>query len=329
MVRLLLIRHGENAENVMLAYVNSQVRKQMLTETEAINFLRVNITEFADGPLTPRGLSQAEALGAKWGPALVRYQEARQGSAIHLFVSPVQRALQTIDPLARCLGKAYTVVPDLAEIHATVARDDRLDWMPKIREAEGRGDYEQVEVWMESMEGHWKAAGLNEAEIRSRFPLAMLDFHGLVHTPFPQDGDRWCRWGPEGTRRQRLRMKRVAAWLESLRESLPEDDIVCVVSHGGTMTVLLREIFAGGDDKFNFEGHDNTSVTSVRLDKQPWQGEKSKGAWHSAPYRKYRMEFMNRVDHLHPMNGPLNEMDGLFMFGDESNPPTRMRFEND
>ena len=59
------------------------------------------------------------------------------------------------------------------------------------------------------------------------------------------------------------RIERVVAWLFSLRDTLPDNDVVVVVSHGGTISLTLRAVLSAADPLFYYGSTDNTSVTSL------------------------------------------------------------------
>ena len=92
-VRLLLIRHGESANNA--AYAATGQRTGRVPEPE----------------LTPRGHQQAAALGA----ALAAHGVPGIGPVTTLLSSPMLRAVQTAAHLSRALGLPVGLCPDAYE----------------------------------------------------------------------------------------------------------------------------------------------------------------------------------------------------------------------
>lgn len=85
---IILVRHGASASD--------------LAEKLAYGDLTL-----ADPPLSPVGLSQAEAVAKR----------LKSESITHIFVTPLRRTQQTAAPLAELTGIAPLVIPDLREAH--------------------------------------------------------------------------------------------------------------------------------------------------------------------------------------------------------------------
>lgn len=85
-------------------------------------------TGVSDIALTPRGLEQAEALGA-WAA----------GAGLDAIVtSPLSRARRTAEPAARATGIAPVVEPDLLEVDFGVAEGRTLGEPPRLPPPRGR-----------------------------------------------------------------------------------------------------------------------------------------------------------------------------------------------
>jgi len=137
-VDLLLIRHAECEGNVNGAPVAE------------------------DWPLTPRGRQQAEALALRLVCEAVRPD--------HIFSSPMLRALQTTDILARGLGVTFQVMTDLAEV--SLADCEGLS----VAEAEKRFPGLSLESPEQSAQ-RWRFPGgesLKELRERGRRAIASL-----------------------------------------------------------------------------------------------------------------------------------------------------------
>ena len=323
MVRILLIRHGENLDNVAMARTQLRMERGELGDPmEALRFMRAEMTDEGDGPLTPAGERQAQALGDYYAPMLAPFAASGR---LHLFCSPILRTLQTIAPLARNLGAhKVTVKPDVAELPALATRKERQEWYGKIGERERAGDLATVRRWMREMDGKWTPCGLTGEEIVSRFNFAVLDadaFPSASHRQQP-----WCAWGCESEERGHERMQRVVAWFYHLRDTLPDDHVVAICSHGNTIGLVLRALLSEMDPERSFHGYDNTGVASVMLNKPPGRKDAPKltGAktfFRPRQWRRVTLEFSNRLDHLVALLGE-NRLQGFFTCAGHINAPT-------
>ena len=88
MVRVMLVRHGENEENVTMARMQLEMHQGTVSSQDLdglMRIMRANTTGDMDGSLTEIGSAQAEALADYWTPMLRKYVEKNPGSKIHLF----------------------------------------------------------------------------------------------------------------------------------------------------------------------------------------------------------------------------------------------------
>ena len=104
-MRLLLIRHGETGSNANMHRAIVELEREFgkggYTQRELNKRIRIDPSaEDGDTMLTELGESQAEALGEHWAPLL--HDKAASGQ-LHVFVSPMVRCCQTVDPLMRRL----------------------------------------------------------------------------------------------------------------------------------------------------------------------------------------------------------------------------------
>lgn len=100
----------------------------------------------ADYPLTAAGREQARALGARWG------QSGRQFDLI--LTSPLVRALETAEIIARSTGTAVEVDPAWSERNVgEISGLTRAEAMERFPESEGRKRYDPVG---RSGEGDWE-----------------------------------------------------------------------------------------------------------------------------------------------------------------------------
>ena len=117
MVRVVFIRHGMTHENLHGARMAIRIAKGQVdpADREAIS-LRERMEEgpseaSGDTQLSDHkggGVREARLLGEYWAPMLREYAELGK---LHVYVSAMQRCMQTADPLLRALGVDATIEP--------------------------------------------------------------------------------------------------------------------------------------------------------------------------------------------------------------------------
>ena len=318
-MRLLLIRHGENLDNVVMARVQLAFDRKLFEKaTDGFVAMRKYSTDHSDGKLTSMGKKQAQALGAYWGPIFDEYRRKTNGK-IYMYSSPILRAMETAEPLAKQLNIPVVVRPDLAEMPALVARNDRAKWQEEIGKLEYRQQHDKLRKLMKEIQ--WERCGMTGNEILSKFPTYKLQKEGT--NIFNDLEKKWCDFGIESTEKRENRCKRIISWLYDLRDTLNSEDMVIAVGHGGQIGYTLRGLFHNFDQDFAYGSADNTSVTSILM-KKPKEEEKAERKRRGLgkrpltffgpdTWRRVQMEFNNRVDHLIALLGQ-NRSLGLFSF---------------
>ena len=248
--------------------------------------------EDGDTHLTPLGESQAELLGKHWAPLL---QAKAVAGDLRVFVSPMIRCCQTVEPLMIRLRRALPTFTaqlkmNLFELPGLVHNDD---WavFDEIDELVAKGTTEaRTAVGGLLKAKSWKACGMTAKIARERFPWAR------TMADFPEDSP-WYTQGFESPKRTAARIRGVVAELRELQFSLPEEAVVVFVSHGGTISELINHLLLGDDRTVSFEGIANTSVTCFHL---PRIAGTIVSPLKSAfdPEIEINMLFMNRTEHL-------------------------------
>jgi broad specificity phosphatase PhoE len=204
---VLLIRHGESANNVLWA-----------GDRAAFYAARSD-----DPPLTPLGVRQAQA---------VADHLAATGERIdRLIASPMLRAIQTAQPIARALGLPVEI---WVEVH------------------EHGGMYVGNP---ETGEGFETRSGLSRAELTELLPDAVLPDH-LGH-------EGWWTGGHEDERVCAVRTGGVLARLVD-EAGRAADDRVAIVTHGAFADGLLAAAAGAPPGRVEFH-HDNTGRTLLRF----------------------------------------------------------------
>ncbi len=225
-MRLLLIRHGQSANNV-------------LAESDGHDYDLYMSTRSPEPPLTELGKQQAELLAQQLAEGTARQTSpsvrqawvTREYPIDELYVSPMLRALQTAAPIGRKLGLQPRVWRDIHE-HGGVFT----------------GNPEKGNVV--------SYAGLNREEMAAQFPTYVLsDDIGAAG---------WWEGGYEELDVCYRRAQRVAAALYAMAATEP-DRAVALVTHGTFLDNLFHALFTPGecyDDRVHFS-HLNTSVSRV------------------------------------------------------------------
>lgn len=226
-MRLIFIRHGQSANN-------------LLADSNGHDYVAYMSTRAPEPPLTPIGHQQAARLGEQLaGAARLERTNPRlawvlQEHPIHaLYVSPMLRALQTAEPIGRCLGLAPQVWVDLHE-HGGV-----FTGTPELGDVVGY-------------------PGLPRQEMATQFPA--------YHLPAEVGADGWWQGGYEEMDVCYRRAQRVAAQLLEMAASQP-DATLALVTHGTFLDNLFHALFVPGesyDDRVHFS-HLNTAMSRVDI----------------------------------------------------------------
>jgi broad specificity phosphatase PhoE len=173
-----------------------------------------------DAPLTEQGHKQA-VLAAEY--------LANEGIT-HLYCSPMQRTLQTAEPIAKALGLAPEVWPDICEHGGAAYMRAEDDWV--------------------------NLPGMTRSEMLARF--------ANYHLPDTVTEEGWWKHN-DGSESRELCYKRgskVAEALAQRAESGP-DDVLALVTHGTFSDALIRGIFRFPADESTFFIHQNTGITKI------------------------------------------------------------------
>jgi broad specificity phosphatase PhoE len=306
----MLIRHGESDSNVRdFVYAYGVHRKALPQEDADKRRAAEAVAKEPNGDtqLSKNGLQQALCLGEYWAPLLER---AAEEGKLHIFVSPMRRTMQTIEPLVKNLhAKGFGAVRatchrDLHEIPGVIHPNDRSFYM-KYSQLKEAGEHELAQ---QARQKHaatgFTPAGLAPAEILSNF-----DWVGLGDALLSQDPERgWFTEGVETETQVAQRMVRLVDWLNGLRDQLPADHTVVLVGHGDQINSMLNELFArafgspSGAPKgvaMDLGPKSNTSVSCLQLD----------------PGEPIDLQFFHRLDHLGPSTVPDTLMRGYRWIG--------------
>lgn len=225
-MRLLLIRHGQSANNV-------------LADSDGHDYDLYMSTRAPEPPLTEIGKQQAELLAQQLAEATARLAVAsprlawvtREYPIDELYVSPMLRALQTAEPIARKLGLQARIWRDIHEHGGVFTGNPEKD----------------------NVVGY---SGLSRAEMAAQFPTYIL---GDAVGP-----EGWWEGGYETIEVCYRRAQRVAAALYEMAAAEP-DRAVALVTHGTFLDNLFHALFTPGecyDDRVHFS-HLNTAVSRV------------------------------------------------------------------
>ena len=219
-MELFIIRHAQSTNNTL-----------------SDEHLRV-----VDPPLTEIGRRQAElvagylARSSDCGTAPCESESQNGGNGAHfgakrIYVSAMQRALETATPIGRALG----LDPEVwVEVH------------------------EHGGMWLDhgAPAGIVGYPGMTRGQIAARFPATRLPA-GVTEAGWY---DPAC--GFESWELARVRAERVAA---QLRAWVDPDDRILMVTHGGFSSLLLGALFSVPTTARLFFHHDNTGITRVRF----------------------------------------------------------------
>jgi broad specificity phosphatase PhoE len=246
-MRLLLIRHGETGGNAnmqrAIAELEREKGKGNFTQKELNKRIRIDPSaEDGDTKLTALGESQAEALGEHWAPLL----EAKAAAGdLHVFVSPMIRCCQTVDPLMRRLRRT---LPDFtAQLKMNIWELPGLmhndDWalFDEIDELVATGTPEARKAVGNLLKTkEWTPCGMSAQNARESFAWA------TTPPEFPE-ASPWYTQGFESPKRTAARIKGVVAEIHAQKTELPEEAVVVFVSHGGTINELINHLLLQDD----------------------------------------------------------------------------------
>lgn len=220
-----IIRHGQSVNNALMEDQHLRV---------------------ADPDLTPLGVQQAERVAKFLAEApdleqMVRHSidsderkaATRPQEITHLYCSPMRRALQTAQPIARALGLRVNVWVDIHEHGGIFLEEDGvvtgLGGMTRSQIAEEFPDYELPETITDA--GWWGSAS------------GMEDISGVY-----------------------ARAARVALDLRARAQSpKTRGDKVALVAHGMFIDALLKAFLNNLPSNRYFHWHYNTAVSRVDL----------------------------------------------------------------
>jgi broad specificity phosphatase PhoE len=313
MVRILFIRHGMTVENLMSAQMAIRVAKKLVKPENSQAQIReqrialgggeaeadTNLSDYKGG-----GLKEAQMLADYWGPLLKGKKEANE---LHIFVSPMVRCLQTANPIMNHLKSEATITPIIMEIPGLCNPSDRLFLDEQVRPLFDQGKEKKMRQILNQRT--WKRCGYTKQEMKAQFPwIRKFDFSYLealdeVLKNNNNNDIKWWKGCWEATHESNTRMKKAKEWLFTLADTLPEDDVVVLFSHGDTIWRLLSSIV--GIDSNNIEhATANTSISSVKVNPASTDRE-------GKITREIQLDFYNRTPHLKDRNLDFYKFNGL------------------
>ncbi len=227
-MQLVLVRHGQSANN--LSYALEQARKrERAAEDPGAEIVEETLKwpdRVPDPTLTERGLRQARALGAALSSDRPPFVPT------HLYASPTLRAVATARPLAEATGLPLTLQPEGYEVGGI----QRFDELTGVREG---------------------VPGATLAELQKH--------GGVLQAPpglFPAEGEPWSGGYEEDYQPAFARGQRVVS---SLLLAHRLEDVVVLVSHQFFAQFVIAAAF--GWDFLPGRGFrvDNTGHLSLRM----------------------------------------------------------------
>ena len=212
-------------------------------------------------------------LGIFWAPM---FQGLANKNKLHVYVSPMQRCLQTADSLMKQLKYKGTVHTTIFESPGLCHKTDRAFIANTLEPLVLKNKLQEA---MKLRAAHtWTDCGLSKNEILRKFPWVA----GFVG--FPDDpAQSWhCEaLGYKGWEGEATTLKRAhdaANFVKDLSKKLPEGDTIIFVSHGDYLGELINALLGthGLTHSLN-----NTSVSSFKVEEDG----------------NVVMEFINRVPH--------------------------------
>lgn len=204
------------------------------------------------------GREQAQLLANYWGPIVRGKAEAGE---LHVYVSPMKRCMQTINPFMQALGGlTASIQPLICEVPGLCHPDDKEFLEAQVFSRFRKGDLVGGRAALTAHD--FKRCGLTKREITAQYRWA-VDFSDVSDGPFPEHAP----WYPGCWESQAATKKRIddcKSWLFELAKALPEDDVVMCVSHGDTIWKLFSAV-VGIDSERVSHGTMNTSLTSFKI----------------------------------------------------------------
>lgn len=111
-MQLVLVRHGQSANNLSYALEQARKREREAQEpgAEIVEEVQSWPSRVPDPALTDLGLRQAKALGAAFAAGQLPF------TPTHLYASPTLRAVATMRPLAEASGLPVWLLPESYEV---------------------------------------------------------------------------------------------------------------------------------------------------------------------------------------------------------------------
>lgn len=229
-MRLFIIRHGQSHNN--------------LVDFESTSHEEYIRRRHADPDLTPLGWRQAEAVATHLATAttvdhLPGYDPypAAGYCITRLFCSPMRRAMQTAQPIAREIGVAPEIHVDIYEFGGMYT-----------------GDYQKPETCV-------NYPGMTPSEIESEFPGYII--------PDSITNNGWYSGSHELHETSLLRIKRAASFFHELaaesNRQHEKHEHVAIVVHADFSNFLLQELLGHSETKRLAYLFHNTSITMLEF----------------------------------------------------------------
>ena len=280
MVRVLLVRHGMTKGNLRSARAAIQVAKGNITPDQIVEYENQQregegLHEWSgDTQLSDVGKEEADLLGRFLGRLL---EQAAKQNSLHVYVSPMQRCLETADPLMTRLNYRATVYPLIFESPGLCHKYDREFFSESIEPLVLSKDMESAKRLFNKHRFH--DAGLSENDINTRFPWVAkcVMFPEDPNKPWHSESNGFRGWEtPKSTLK---RANRAVHFLKQQAKVLPKNDTILFVSHGDFLGELINSLFGLNDVSHSLN---NTSISSFKI----------------LPNSEVIFEFVNRISHL-------------------------------
>lgn len=302
MVRVLLVRHGTTESNLRDARMAVSIARGDLkmfgkgdvpvdreTAPDAMKALMAELEpdeQCGDTNLSTHkggGREQAQLLADYWAPILLGKARAAE---LHVYTSPMQRCMQTVDPLMRVFGAdcglTASIQPKLCEVPGLCHPDDRQFLEAQVFARFRAGDLDGGRAVLARRD--FQRCGLTKAEISAQYGWA-AEFGDTSDGRFPEH-EPWYPGCWESHGATVARIEDCKDWLLGLAKQLPENDVVMCISHGDTIWKLFGAL-VGIDSTKVAHGTMNTSLTSIKIEAN---GE-------------VMIDFYNRTPHLLDADG--------------------------
>lgn len=327
MVRVLFVRHAESRQQQRLLLSEGRVLRGEVTRREALDRvaeLRSVEDINGDPALSENGREQARLFAEYWASVL---GEHVRSDKLSVFASPMLRSLETAEQLILALRARFrpdaqaALAPELYEVYGlSIHPADRKRVIARLQElgvltSEGLMPREMFHSPNHFFppEFRWTRGGLSLREMRARFAW-LSAAPGAI--PGAGDDVPWYSGRTETPAERDARTSRLVDWLERLRDELPREHVVLLVTHGELTGRMLNVLFArcfagraagdgavpmdaGGRGWVGLDPGSNTSVSCLTL----------------MPGQAPRLDFFHRLDHLAPPAPPDTLMRGYQWLG--------------